>query len=401
MQNYRYTGINRFGRRVKGEIQASNSQDLEKRLDAANIDLLSFKVKKGSLFSGFTRKKIHRRDIITVTSQFRQLLKAGVPLMEVLDDLRQTYESDAVREMMSGIYESMEGGENFSQALKAYENSFGRIYVSLVAVGEKTGQLEEVMKNLEAMIKWEESLAAKAKKVMIYPAIVGTVVIGVVMLMMIFVVPQLLSFIKDMGGELGFATSSLVATSGFIQNNLIWILVAPFLIYGGLKWWLSKSESFRIKFDQSLFSFYIIGPVLYKLKIARMASSLEVMYGAGVSFTESTRLSMAVANNAYLEKNIENAIRLIEDGEKIYLAFDQAKVFPSMAIRMIRVGEQSGNMDEALRNISEYYDTEAKDMIDKIEPAIEPVLTVVMATVVGWVMMAVLGPVYDTISKVP
>ena len=124
------------------------------------------------------------------------------------------------------------------------------------------------------------------------------------------------------------------------------------------------------------------------------------MYASGVSFTDSLRMSVNVLNNRYLEKNIVLAVTLIEDGSKIYEAFQKANIFPSMAIRMIKVGEVSGNMDEALLNISDYYDAEAKNMIEKIEPSIEPILTIVMAAVVGWVMVAVLGPIYDTVSKV-
>lgn len=400
MQNYQYTGINRFGKRVRGEMQASNDQDLEQRLKSVKVDLLSFKVKSASSFSGFGRKKITRRDIIVVTTQLRQLLKAGVPLMEILEDLRETYENDAVREMLSGIYDSMDGGDSFSLALEPYEKYFGRVYISLVAVGQTTGKLDVILNNLENMLKWEEGISSKAKKVMIYPAIVGTVVIAVVMLMMVFIVPQLLTFINEMGGELGFATISLIAVSGFIQNNIYAILLAPFVIVYILKWWLKRSADFRVFFDKSVFNIGIIGPVLYKLKIARLANSVAVMTESGVGFTEALKMSAVVTNNAYLEKNVEKVMRLIEEGEKIHEAFAQEDVFPSMAIRMIKVGEGSGNMDVAMHNVSEHYDTEAKEAIEKIEPAIEPLLTVIMAVVVGWVMMAVLGPVYDTISQV-
>ncbi|WP_223260926.1 type II secretion system F family protein [Hydrogenovibrio crunogenus] len=382
-------------------MQASNEQDLEQRLRAINIDLLTFKNKPYKGDRLFKRSKVTRRDIIVVTSQLRQLLKAGVPLMDILDDLRRTYENEAVCEILSSIYKSMEGGESFSLALKNYEAVFGKVYISLVAVGEKTGQLDQVLENLEHTMKWEESLASKAKKVMIYPAIVATVVLAVVVLLMIFVVPELLSFIKEMDGSLGFATVSLIATSHFIREYLIFIslfLAATFYL---LKWWLKKSHAFRVKFDRFIFKIYIFGPILLKLKIARFASTLSIMYGAGINFNDSLKLASMVTGNAYLEERVSESRHLIEEGETIYKAFDLSGLLPPLAVRMVKVGEQSGNMDEALRNVSEYYDTEAKDLIEKIEPAIEPILTVVMALMVGWVMMAVLGPVYETISKVP
>jgi type IV pilus assembly protein PilC len=401
MQTYRFQGINRFGKRVRGEMLASNEKDLERRLRSTQTELLTAKVKQSNRWwQSIGRKKIARRDVIVMTNQFRQLLKAGVSLMEIIDDLRRTYENDQVREMLTVVYEAMEGGETFSNALKPYENVFGRVYLSLVSVGERTGQLERVLEKLESALQWEESLASKAKKVMIYPSIVGVVVLSVVMLMMLFVVPELLTFIEQMGGELGLATASLIATSEFIQNNILILLALPFVLTALIRAWLKRSQQFRLWFDRHLFKLPLAGPVLYRIKLARLAGTLAVMYASGVNFRDSLALSGSVASNAYIEEAVHNAIRLIEEGEQIYRAFEETALFPPMAIRMVRIGEDSGNMDEALHHVSDYYDTQAREMIEKIEPAVEPILTVVMAVIVGWVMMAVLGPVYDTISQV-
>lgn len=399
MENYHYTGINKFGKRVNGVLPAGNEQELEQKLIKSHISLLTFK-KQSSSFSFSTKPKVTRKDIIGMTFQLEQLLKAGVPLMEILDDLKDSFESDAVKEMLANIYESMEGGKAFSESLRSYEKEFGEVYISLVAVGEKTGKLEEILVDLANMLKWEDELISKAKKVMIYPAIVATVVIAVVILMMVFVVPELLGFIMSMGGELGFATVALIATSGFIQNYIVEIFVVPIVVIFIFKWWRKQSPEFKIKTDQMSLNVWIIGPVLYKLKLARIANSLAVMYGAGVSFPESLRMASIIAGNKYLEGNINKAVRMIEEGKAIHMAFEEAQVFPSMAVRMVKVGEVSGGMDNALKNVSYFYDREAKELIDKIEPAIEPILTVIMGFVVGWVMIAVLGPIYDTIAQV-
>ena len=399
MENYHYTGINKYGKRVNGVLPAANEQELEQKLIHSNIDLLTFK-KQSSSFSLFSRAKVTRKDIIGVTIQLEQLLRAGVPLLEIINDLKDNFENDAVKKMLANIYESMEGGSTFSESLKNFENEFGEVYISLVSVGEKTGQLEDILLNLANMIKWEDELVSKAKKVMIYPAIVATVVIGVVILMMLFVVPELLGFINSMGGELGFATVALIATSGFIQEYTLEIFLVPTVIIFVLKWLRKKSPDFRIKTDEMSLHTWIIGPVLYKLKLARIANSLAIMYGAGVSFPDSLRMASVIAGNKYLEGNIIQAERMIEEGKPIFKSFEEADIFPSMAVRMIKVGELSGGMDTALKNVAYFYDREAKEMIDKIEPTIEPILTVVMGFVVGWVMIAVLGPIYDTIAQV-
>ena len=399
MQNYHYTGVNKFGKRVSGVLPAGNEQELELKLSKSNIDLLTFK-KKSAGFSLFGKEKVSRKDIIGFTFQLEQLLKAGVPLMDILDDLKDSFESNTVKEMIANIYEDMEGGKTFSQALSSFEPEFGEVYISLVSVGEKTGKLEEILVDLAEMLKWEDELISKAKKVMIYPAIVATVVIAVVILMMMFVVPELLGFITSMGGELGFATIALIATSGFIQEYILELIFSPIVFVFVLKWWRKKSPDFKTKTDELTLNLWVVGPVLYKLKLARIANSLAVMYGAGVSFPESLRMASIIAGNKYLEGNINNAVKLIEDGKPIFEAFQEASVFPSMAVRMVKVGELSGAMDDALKNVSYFYDREAKELIDKIEPAIEPLLAVIVGFVVGWVMIAVLGPIYDTIAQV-
>ncbi len=400
MITYQYSGINRFGKRVRGEMQARNVGDFEKRIKDTQITILTYKEKPQPFYAFLVKKNINKKDVIVITTQIRQLLNAGVPFMEVLDDLQESYENKFVRAMLATIYEDMSGGSTFSEALKVYEKEFGAVYISLVTVGETTGQLDVILKRLEDMMKWELALASKAKKVMIYPSIVAFVVIGVVFLMMLFVVPQLVSFMESIEGELGFATVALIATSAFIQNNIMLIIIFPFVLVFVVKYWLAKSEKFRLKFDTFILKINIIGPVLYNIKIARLASSISIMYSSGTGFTDSLRMSTTVLGNKFLEKNVIHSIGLIEEGGKIFESFKEADVFPAMAIRMIKVGEISGNMDEALANISEYYDLEAKDQIDKIEPAIEPILTIVMAVVIGWVMIAVLGPVYDSLGDI-
>lgn len=399
MANYQYRGINKVGKRVKGVLSAGSELELEQKLMSSDVSLLTAKqVRAETLFSA--RSKVTRKEVITITFQLEQLLKAGVPLMEILDDLKEGVESDGAKQMLANIYESMVGGKTFSESLKIYPKEFGDVYISLVSVGERTGKLDTVLRDLANMLKWEDELISKAKKVMVYPAIVATVVVSVVVLMMVFVVPELLSFITSMGGELGFATVALIATSGFMKNYIIEIIVLPIigvLIYRG---WRKKSPEFKRRTDQMTLRLWIIGPVLYKLKLARIANALAVMYEAGVSFPESLRMASILAGNKYLEGNINQAVQMIEDGSAIHEAFAEAEVFPSMAVRMVKVGEASSSMTNALKNISYFYDREAKELIDKIEPTIEPLLTVIMGVVVGWVMLAVLGPIYDTITQV-
>ncbi len=203
-----------------------------------------------------------------------------------------------------------------------------------------------------------------------------------------------------MHGELGFATKALIATSSFVQNHILAIFMVPFLLVVGIKWAKKKIPPFNLWWDEHILKIKLFGPILYKLKIARLTNTLATMDHAGVGFLEALELSKKVVNNAFMEQQIMVSQQLVQDGKYIYQAFAESELMPSMALRIIKAGENSGNMGQAMANVSRVYDKQAKDLIEKIEPAIEPLLTVIMAVVVGWVMMAVLGPVYDTISKV-
>ena len=355
MQNFKYTGINRYGKRVRGVVSANDQVDLNQKLRKQQINVINSSKQGGGLF-GQTKVKVTRKELIFITFQLAQLLKAGVPLLEVIEDLNNSIESESAKKMLTEIHDLMQGGSTFSEALMTHKQVFGNVYVALVSVGENTGKLDQILINLGEMLKWEDELASKAKKVMIYPAIVATVVIAVVILMMLFVVPELLGFITSMGGEIGLATTALIATSAFIQNYIIELFVVPIALVYLLKWWRTKSEKFTLKTDELALKISIIGPIIHKLKLARVANTLSVMYGAGISFTESMKMSSTVAGNTFLKRKIDFAVQMIQEGKPIHEAFENAEVFPKLAISMIKVGENSGQMDEALSNSSYFYD---------------------------------------------
>lgn len=398
MQKYTYTGIDASGRRVKGEVSALNEQDVMRQLREADVDVLTLR-EKHELLSLIKSHKVTNKDIITMTFQIEQLLKSGVPLIDILSDLRESFEG-YFRDVLVGLYDSMMNGSTFSQSLARYPDVFDEVYISLVAVGEKTGRLEMVLHDLGMNMRWQDELEARAKKIMVYPSIVFTVVILVVTFLMIFLVPQLVGFIKDMGQELGFLTLSLIAVSDYFVHYWHVTFISIFLSILLFKYAVKKSASFRLKVHRWLLNLNLIGPILFKLKIARMASTMAIMYAAGVSLQEIIAMAGKVVANDYLKVKLVEVEERIIEGSTIADSFKEAHVFPALILKLIKVGETTGRMDEAMRNVSYFYDREAKELIEKLEPAIEPIITMILAVLIGWVMMATLGPVYDVISKI-
>lgn len=400
MAQYSYEGVDSLNNRVSGFIQGQNEIEVLSKLTNDGITPIKINKVNKSILLFSSKNKITRKDLITFTYQLYQLLSAGVPLMSVLESVAESSDKKVVKDLVTEMIDDMRNGSTLSQALEKNKNIFGPVYISLVQVGEQTGGLDKIFNDLAEMLKWEDELASKAKKIMIYPTIVITVVMGVVITLMVFLVPQLLSFIKEMGGELSFATRSLLYTSEFVQKYLIEILLFPIFLIFLLKFIRNKSKDFKKWTDCKLFNIPLIGEILYKLKLARLANSISIMYSSGMPFIDSISLAKKVVNNDYLEEKIDYAHNLIQHGSLINESFKKANVFPPMAIHMLKAGEESGRMDDAMQSISYFFDRDAKELIEKIEPAIEPVLTVILAMIVLWIMMAILAPVYDTISKI-
>jgi type IV pilus assembly protein PilC len=399
MQKYNYVGINSEQHRVRGQLIAANLPDAERQLAQMGIELLSLRVKKEA-FAFMQRKQVSNKDIITMTFQIEQLLRSGVPLLDILNDMQASFPPGYFRDLLSGLYDSMLNGATFAEALSRYPNDFDEVYISLVAIGEKTGQLEMILHDLGMNMRWQDELESKAKKIMIYPTIVFSVVMLVITFLMLFLVPELVKFIQGMGQELGFMTLSLISVSNYFVDYWHVTAILMVLLFILFKLLMYRSLGFRKKVHQWILKMPLIGSILFKLKIARMTSTMAIMYAAGVSLQQIISMAGKVVGNDYLYERLTEVENHIMDGHTIVNSFASVNIFPPLILKLIKVGETTGRMDESLRNISYFYDREAKELIEKVEPAIEPIITLILAVLVGWVMMATLGPVYDIIGSI-
>lgn len=399
MKRYVYKALNEEGKRVTGHLVAVNDMDAERQTTQMGMELLELK-EQSNTFAFLRGKKVDSKDIITMTFQIEQLLRSGVPLLEILNDMRHSFPPGYFRDLLSGLYDAMMNGATFAEALERYPDDFDEVYTSLVSIGERTGQLEMILHNLGMNLRWQDELESKAKKIMVYPSIVITIVLLVISFLMIFLVPELVNFIQGMGQELGVMTEALISTSEFFVNYWHVTLVALILAFMTFKFMIYKSPNFRFMVHRWLLSAPLVGGIIFKLKIARMTSTMAIMYAAGVSLQSIINMASKVVGNDYLHAKLNEVEEHIMDGHSIVNSFTAVDIFPPLILKLIKVGEMTGQMDEALRNISYFYDREAKEMIDKVEPAIEPIITIVLAVLVGWVMMATLGPVYDIIGTI-
>jgi type IV pilus assembly protein PilC len=394
---FTYKAVDATGRSMMGQIDAINVVDLELRLKRMGLDLVvGGPAKRARGFMGGTIKRI---DLVNMCFHLEQMVRAGVLLTDALGDLRDSVDNPRLREVISGVIESIQGGSNLSQAFQQYPNVFDPVFCALIKAGEDTGQLPLVLKRLEEKLRWEDELVSQTKRVVTYPAIVATLVIGVIFFLMLYLVPQMVGFIKNMGQAMPFHTRALIAVSDFFIQYW-WLVISLPIIAGGVIGYLARTNAgVRYRLDSLTLSIPIVGPILRKIILSRFASVFALMYASGIPIIEAIRSTEQTAGNKVVEEGLRLVGQQIAEGKTVTAAFQDVGLFPPLVVRMVRVGENTANLDTALLRVSEYYDRQVKEAIARLQVLIEPALTVILGLVLGWVMLSVLGPIYDVISK--
>jgi type IV pilus assembly protein PilC len=399
MPLYHYKAVDTSGKFLRGSLDAGNIADLELRLEKMDMDLVTFKQKEpGSELFG--RNKIGRRDLINFSFYLEQLTRSGVPILEGLADLRDGEENPTFRDIIASVIEGIEGGKSFSQALGMYPKIFDDVFVSLIKVGERSGKMSEVLVDITETLKWQDELLSKAKKIMTYPLVIGSLVMSVILFMMIFVVPDIMDAIVSLGGEIPFETRALMATSDFLVNYWYVVITVPFATAFTLKYFYNTSSKAKFRLDGIMLRLWLIGPVNEKIKISRFTRYFSLMFASGITVLDAIKLSKSVVSNAVLEDGIDRAWQQISEGNSISESFKNIGIFPPLVVRMLRVGESSGQMDKSLSNVSYFFDRDINDSIEKMEPVIQTALMATIGIIVLWLAMSVLGPIYDTIGTI-
>ena len=398
MALYSYSAMDEQGRTHKGLQDAANQVDLELRLRRSGLDLINAKEDSGN--GGLGRSNIKRTELITIFFNLEQLTRAGVPLLESLGDLRDTMTDQHFREIIANLVESIEGGKKLSQAMAVHPEAFDKIFISLTHAGEESGRLPEIFEHITESLKWQDEMASHTKSILLYPAFVGTVVLAITFFLMIYLVPQLVSFIKGMGQEIPIQTRALLATSSFFVDYWYILIALPIGVPIVIKLLITSSPQMRFRFDQLKLDLWVTGPILRKIILARFANTFSMMYGSGITILDCIANSRDVVNNLAVAQSLDDVTHEIEAGKNLTQSFQNTGMFPPLVIRMLKVGEATGSLDKALLNVSYFYDRDVKESIKKVQIMIEPTMTIIMGALLGWVMLSVLSPIYDIIGKV-
>lgn len=397
MQSFHYTAINELGRTVRGKIAADNELDLETRLKQAGLDLIhsrEAREKRAGLMS-----TVKTKDLIVLCLHLEQLDRAGVPLHESLADIRDTTESPRLRDVLTSVYESVKNGTVLSAAFAEHPKVFNKVFVGLIAAGEKTGKLADSFEHLAEHMKWVNDIRRKIKKAVRYPAVLLVVISIVISILMLFVVPKLIDFILSQGFAIPWHTKALIFVSEGFQHYWYLMFGVPIMVFFTLALIYKKVPEFAYRVDSVLLKLPVFGPVIRKIDMARFTHFFALMFNSGIDILDSLEAAKEVVKNRVLKESVQYVKNNVTEGGSLTTSLRLSSQFPNLVIRMFKVGEDSGNMKEALENVNFFYDREVNDAVDSVVGMIQPALTVVMGVIIFWVVAAIFGPLYESFSK--
>ncbi len=405
MQTYIYTGVDRTGRNVAGRMVASDEASLEEKVRAAGLWLIAAEpdrseahAKRG--LARFSFGGTSRRELINFCTLMSFQLKVGIPMVTALQVSAEDCEKASFRQIIFELKQHVEAGTMLCEALEKYPSSFSPQFVSLVKAGEQSSALPETFMELKRYMEWQEQIVADVRQATIYPAIVLVVVAAFVLILFTFVIPRFISLLTDAKVALPLPTRIVFGMSDAIKATWwIWFLgltVGP----AGIAIARHYSKRFAIFYDQVKFRLPLFGPLNHMLAVSRFAHNLGVLYKSGVTIVNALKLCRGLVGSVWVSTVVEDVGDRVEAGDTLSEAMRRHPVFPGLLIRMVVMGEKTGNLDHSLENVASYYNLIVPRRIKKIFSVMEPMLILFLVFLVGFVALAIFLPILGLLSAI-
>jgi type IV pilus assembly protein PilC len=398
MARFSYVGVTSSGKQVKGEIQASNRNEVVSLLRKKKLRPISIKNKGIEINLSFG-SGIKLQDISRFTRQFSAMTSAGLPLVQCLDILGEQTENKNLASAVKQVSTDIQGGNTLADALQKHPKIFNSLYCNMVAAGEASGSLDVVLSRLAEYQEKSDALRRKIKGAMTYPVVVLVIAVIATVAMLTFVVPTFAQMFTDLGGSLPLPTKIVMTISDFLQHFFLLIIIAGIGSFVALSYYY-KTENGRLKIDGLKLKIPIFGDLERKSSIGRFAQTLSTLLSSGVSILDALSITAKTAGNKVLEKGILRTLERITGGLTIAEPLKDTGVFPPMVIHMISVGEKTGDLSEMLKKISDFYTEEVDGAVDALTSIIEPVMIVGMGLIVGGILIAMYLPMFDMIGTI-
>jgi type IV pilus assembly protein PilC len=396
----RYKAISQDGKKIRGFVEASQEKDAAFYLRQRNLIPVEIKEdKQADIMRKLPIGRVKGKDLVLFTRQLSSMLTSGLTLIKALQILKDQVNNKILRETIGGCLLDLEEGKPFSQSISRYPEIFSPVYVSLVKAGEESGLLDKVFLRLATNLEKQQKLKNKVRGALIYPIIVIALMIIVTAILMIFVIPQLSTLYDGLGVELPFATKVVVGFSGFVGN--VWPLILGFIIiaiYGFLRW--KRTPRGREIYDRRILSLPLFGKIIKGSILTEISRTFGLLVGTGTLIVDALDQSAKVAGNKIYELAMLDVAKKVEKGVSIGEALEQHSIFPPLLVQLVKVGEETGKIDENLLKASEYFEEEVDQSVKTLTTAMEPIIMIVLGIGVGFLVFSVISPIYNLLSAI-
>ena len=406
MENFTYKGIS-GSKYVSGDIEAINLDEASHKLKQQKIIITNItksqkkgatkpKEKKKSSGSSLFKKKITPQDTVIFSKQFATMVKAGLPILSTLANLRDQTEHPAMKEIIEDIRKSLEGGVTLSKCFSKYPKTFDNIYVNLIKAGEASGKLDLFLMKLVESLEKKEAIKKKIKGALMYPAVMFIVAMSVMVFMLTNVVPVFAEMYAGMGVALPTPTAVILQASDFMRGSggkMVFLTLA--VSFGIFKYTTTKIAKIKYIWHQRVLKLPIFGPMILKSMLARIALVMGNLSAAGVNLLESIEIAKSVSTNVVVTEALENVKKGVFSGDTLTKLFLKEPIFPPTFSQLISVGEQTGSLDEMFTAVASYYEEEFDSAVENMSTLIEPIMIVFMGSMIGGLMIAMYSPIFN------
>lgn len=392
-QDFVWSGLDKNGRKGKGEIVAKNMVEAKNLLRSRGISAMSVKKKAKPLFK--RKDKVTQADVCVMSRQIATMLGAGVTLIQSLEMIAQGHNKESARKMLTEVTNDVKSGNTLSSSLRKFPLQFDALYCDLVHTGEQSGALETIYDRIALYKEKAEALKSKIKKAMFYPVAVLFVAFIVTTILLVFVVPQFQEIFAGFGAELPAFTLMVLALSNFVQTYGIFILMG--MIAGAFLFRRAHRKSLKLRdfVDARLLKLPVIGDILTKASIARFTRTLSTTFAAGVPLIGALESAANASGNGVFREAIMYIRKEVAGGTQMNVAMRATGVFPDMVNQMVAIGEESGAVDEMLSKVANIYEAEVDDMVDGLTALLEPLIMAVLGVVIGGLIIAMYLPIFQ------
>lgn len=400
MPIYNYKAKNQKGRTKRGQIVGMTESDALNRLNRLDLSDINLKDVSDNLETKLLLfiNPIKAKDLAIFSRQFSVMISANVTVVEALTILVDQTTNISLQKMIADIAYEVDSGDFLSDALAKRPQAFSNLFVNIVKSGESSGRLDEVLDYLADEIESNYDMTAKIKGAMIYPVFILTGLVGVGIVLMVYVIPNLTSTLIESGAKLPIATRIVIATSDFLKNYLLYVFLALVGLAVAFRYW-SKTPIGKRSIDIFKLKMPIFGKLFKYIYIIRFTRALSTLTKGGVSITKSLDITSNVMSNIIYKEMIQDTLTAVNDGKAISTVMEKSKDIPKMVPQMINVGEKTGKLDEVLDKITDFYGREVSNMLANLSTIIEPLIMVIMGVGVGTMVAAILMPMYNLASQ--